>query len=61
MRSNAACRRYVSAPSPSDGALSPQRCIETYYLNRTHLELIAECKLRQCQLTEDGNVRNHRP
>jgi hypothetical protein len=31
------------------------RC-ETYYLQRTRFESIAEHKLRRRQLTEDGNV-----
>jgi hypothetical protein len=48
-----------------DQAPTPERCLETYYLQRTRLELIAERKL-----TEDGNIeitgrdlreRNSRP
>ena len=35
---------------------TPERCIETYYLQRTRFESIAERKLRRRQLTEDGNV-----
>ena len=35
---------------------TPERCVETYYLQRTRLESIAERKLRQRQLTDDGNV-----
>ena len=35
---------------------TPERCVEAYYLQRTHLESIAERKLRRRQLTEDGNV-----
>jgi hypothetical protein len=35
---------------------TPERCLEAYYLQRTRLESIAERKLRQRQLTEDGNV-----
>ncbi len=35
---------------------TPERCVEAYYLQRTRFESIAERKLRQCQLTEDGNV-----
>ena len=35
---------------------TPERCVETYYLQRTRFESIAERKLRQRQLTEDGNV-----
>jgi hypothetical protein len=37
-------------------APSPERCAEAYYLQRTRFEGIAERKLRQRQLTEDGNV-----
>ena len=37
-------------------APTPERCLEAYYLYRTRLALIAECKLRRRQLTEDGNV-----
>ena len=35
---------------------TPERCLEAYYLQRTPFEQIAERKLRQRQLTEDGNV-----
>jgi len=35
---------------------TPERCVETYYLQRTRFERIAERKLWQRQLTEDGNV-----
>src|SRR5215831_11579822 len=35
---------------------TPERCVEGYYLQRTRFERIAERKLRQRQLTEDGNV-----
>ncbi|HJU17625.1 MAG TPA: DUF1488 family protein [Stellaceae bacterium] len=35
---------------------TPERCIETYYLQRTRFESIAERKLRRRQLTPDGNV-----
>ena len=35
---------------------TPERCIEAYYLQRTRFESIAERKLRQRRLTEDGNV-----
>ena len=37
-------------------ALTPERCLEAYHLNRTRLELIAERKVRRRQLTDDGNV-----
>jgi hypothetical protein len=43
-------RRFVA------GAVTPECCLETYHLHRTRLELVAERKLRQRQLTEDGNV-----
>lgn len=43
-------RRFV------DGAVTPERCVETYYLHRTRFEQIAERKLRNRQLTEDANV-----
>jgi hypothetical protein len=35
---------------------TPERCVESYYLQRTRFESIAERKLRRRQLTEDGNV-----
>ena len=35
---------------------TPERCVEAYYLQRTQFESIVERKLRQRQLTEDGNV-----
>jgi hypothetical protein len=38
------------------GWLTPERCVEAYYLQRTRFESIAERKLRGRQLTEDGNV-----
>ena len=43
-------RRFI------DGAVTPQRCLETYHLHRTRLELVVERKLRNRQLTDDGNV-----
>jgi len=43
-------RRFI------DGAVTPDKCIETYHLHRTRFEMIAERKLRQRQLTDDGNV-----
>ena len=33
-----------------------ERCVQTYYLQRTRFESIAQRKLRRRQLTEDGNV-----
>jgi hypothetical protein len=35
---------------------TPERCVEAYHLQRTRFERIVERKLRQRQLTEDGNV-----
>jgi hypothetical protein len=35
---------------------TPERCVEAYYLQRTRFEGIFERKIRQRQLTEDGNV-----
>ena len=43
-------RRFV------DGAVRPERCVEAYHLHRTRFERIAERKLRNRQLTDDGNV-----
>ena len=43
-------RRFI------DGAVTPERCLESYHLQRTRLELAAERKLRRRQLTDDGNV-----
>ena len=43
-------RRFV------DGAVTPDKCIEAYHLHRTRFEMVAERKLRQRQLTDDGNV-----
>ena len=45
-----AFRRFI------DGAVTPDRCLEAYYLHRTPFERIAERKLRNRQLTDDGNV-----
>src|ERR1700730_15609625 len=39
-----------------DQAPTPERCLETYYLHRTRLELIAERKVRRRQLTDDANI-----
>ena len=39
-----------------DGTVAPERCVEAYHLHRTRFERIAERKLRNRQLTEDGNV-----
>jgi hypothetical protein len=35
---------------------TPERCVEAYFLQRTRFASIAARKLRQRQLTEDGNV-----
>ena len=43
-------RRFV------DGPVTPDKCMEAYHLHRTRFEMIAERKLRQRQLTDDGNV-----
>jgi len=39
-----------------DQSPTPERCLETYYLYRTRLELIAERKVRRRQLTADANI-----
>ena len=43
-------RRFI------DGTVTPERCLEAYHLYRTRLELVVERKLRNRQLTDDGNV-----
>jgi hypothetical protein len=43
-------RRFV------DGAVRPDCCLETYHLQRALFELVAERKLRQRQLADDGNL-----
>ena len=43
-------RRFV------DGTVTPERCLEAYHLQRTRFERIAERKVRNRQLTDDGNV-----
>jgi hypothetical protein len=43
-------RRFI------DGVVTPERCVEAYHLHRTRFERIAERKLRNRQLTDDGNV-----
>ena len=48
--------RGMSSGRFIEGAVSPERCLEAYHLQRTRLELIAERKLRNRQLTDDGNV-----
>ena len=39
-----------------DGGVTPERCLETYHLQRTRFELVAERKLRNRQLSDDGNI-----
>jgi uncharacterized protein DUF1488 len=39
-----------------DGAVTPEACVEAYHLQRTSFERAAEGKLRDRQLTADGNV-----
>jgi Protein of unknown function (DUF1488) len=39
-----------------DGAVTPERCLEAYHLQRTRFERIVERKLRNRQLTDDGNI-----
>jgi hypothetical protein len=39
-----------------DSSPTPQRCLETFHLQRPRFEMIVERKLRRRQLTEDGNV-----
>jgi hypothetical protein len=39
-----------------EGTATPERCLETYHLERTWFERIVERKLRNRQLTDDGNV-----
>ena len=39
-----------------DGAVTPEKCLEAYHLQRTRFELVAARKLRNRQLTDDGNV-----
>src|ERR1700680_4727942 len=46
-----ACLSALLAERPT-----PERCFEAYYLQRTRFEGIAERKIRQRQLTEDGNI-----
>jgi hypothetical protein len=43
-------RRFI------DGSVTPERCIEAYHLQRTRFERIAERKLHNRQLADDGNV-----
>jgi hypothetical protein len=43
-------RRFI------DGTVTPASCLEAYHLHITRLELVVEPKLRNRQLTDDGNV-----
>jgi hypothetical protein len=43
-------RRFI------DGAVTPEKCLEAYHLQRTRFELITERKLRRRQLADDGSV-----
>jgi hypothetical protein len=43
-------RRFV------DGTVAPEKCLEAYHLHRTNFERVAERKLRNRQLTDNGNV-----
>lgn len=38
------------------GAVSPEKCVETYHLERTWFERAVEAKLRLKALAADGNV-----
>jgi hypothetical protein len=55
------CRDLVRVPQRVFQRLlrerpTPERCVAAYHQQRTHFERIAERKLGQRQLTEDGNV-----
>jgi hypothetical protein len=39
-----------------DGAITPERCLEAFHPQRTRFEMIVERKLRNRQLTDDGNI-----
>jgi len=39
-----------------DGTATPERCLESYHLQRTRFELVAERKFRNRQLTIEVNV-----
>src|ERR1700704_1203505 len=45
----------------ADGAVTPERCLEAFHLQRTGFKLIAERKLRNRQLTAEGQSRDQRP
>jgi hypothetical protein len=49
---------FVDAADRQESALltGEKRCVESYYVQRTRLESIAERKSRRRRLTEDGNV-----
>jgi hypothetical protein len=46
----AAFRRFM------DSMETPERCLEAYPQHRTRFELVAERKLRNRQLTDDGTA-----
>ena len=35
---------------------TPEKCLETYHVHRTHFERAVEAKLRRRELADDGNV-----
>jgi hypothetical protein len=39
-----------------EGAVSPEKCVEAYHLERTWFERAVEAKLRLKELAADGNV-----
>ena len=41
---------------PLPERLTPERCVEAYYLQRTRFESIVKRKIRRWQLADDGNV-----
>ena len=51
VRVNRRVFQHLLSESPT-----PERCVETYHLHRTRLELIAERKIRRRQLNDDGNI-----
>jgi hypothetical protein len=54
-RAWSACRARSSG-ALSTSAITPERCLEAFHLQRMRFELIVERKLRNRQLTDDGNV-----
>jgi hypothetical protein len=39
-----------------EGAVSPEKCVETYHLERTWFERAVEAKLHRRELAADGNI-----